>query len=859
MMKYLSLLIFLTFLSFNSLFASNRLSVDSLRSTISGQSGELYVNSLNEVSMTLLQNGQYDDANTFANEALNKASSGKNQVGMATAYDRLGMVCQAKYDYTNAMKYFVNGLKIRNSIDDKAGIATSKNFIGVVFFQQEDPESSEENLVNSLTIREEIKDWKGAAETHKNLADLYLFKKLYGKAQEHYDKAFALRRDLEDYKGAAAIASHIGGILTDLGNFDGALVYYSMSLDLNSSIEDMEGIANDFNDIALTNIEQETYDEAEDANMRAMGIRQDLGDKLGIAECYKNYGVIYSNTGNFVEAKKNLAMSVELLKTMETQPGKQEIYKNISDAYFQMKDYQNAYQNQLAFVKEKEELFSYEKSTALLELTTKYESEFAAEKQAVEIANLKQRDAYNQKFNYFLFALLGLGILFMVSLFKSYNRKKKDNAKLRSMNDEIKKQSEEISKQHDMLEEKNANLDVLNSKLVDEMAERESIEQSSFARDRFLATMAHEMRTPMNIITGLTHLLLEEDPRPEQVEHLRTLQFSANNLVVFINDVLDYSKIEAGRITLEKRDFSIRKTFEEVMTRFRLPAEDKNIALNFTMDTKIPEMVTGDDVRLNQILTNLIGNSISSTEKGAIEINAKLHEMSKKDMTILLSIADTGVGMDQEQLDEMFTNFKRKSSDMFDGYGSSGLELAITKRLVDLQNGKIEATSKVGVGTTFMLYLPFKIADDTPKQKTNKKAAKRTFTHLAGNRVLLVEDNKINQLVVAKLLRKLDIDVVTADDGIEALEAIGKMYFDLCLMDIQMPKMDGYRATAEIRKNPDPRKRDMPIIALTASAFLTEKEKAKLFGINDHVGKPFGQEDLLEKISDCLAIHAKQS
>jgi len=235
------------------------------------------------------------------------------------------------------------------------------------------------------------------------------------------------------------------------------------------------------------------------------------------------------------------------------------------------------------------------------------------------------------------------------------------------------------------------------------------------------------MRTPMNIITGLSHLLLEENPRLEQVEHLRTLQFSANNLVVFINDVLDYSKIEAGRITLEKRDFSIRKTFEEVMSRFRLPAEDKNISLNFTMDTKIPEMVTGDPVRLNQILTNLLGSSISTTEKGAIEINAKLYEMSKKDMTILLSIADTGKGMDQEQLDEMFSNFKRKSSDMFEGYGNSGLELAITKRLVDLQNGKIEATSKVGVGTTFILYLPFKIADDTPKTATNKKAEKKTM------------------------------------------------------------------------------------------------------------------------------------
>ena len=337
---------------------------------------------------------------------------------------------------------------------------------------------------------------------------------------------------------------------------------------------------------------------------------------------------------------------------------------------------------------------------------------------------------------------------------------------------------------------------------------------------------------------------------------MRTLQFSANNLVVFINDVLDYSKIEAGRITLDNRDFSIKNTFEEVMTRFKLPAEDKNIELNFTMDTKIPERVTGDPVRLNQILTNLINNSLQYTEQGGIDINAKLHEMSKKDMTIILTIADTGKGMDQAQLDDMFQSFKRKASDMFEGYGSTGLELAITKRLVDLQNGKIEGVSTVGSGTTFTLYLPFKIADDKPVSNVSKVEEKKTFDHLSGNRILLVEDNRINQLVVAKLLRKLNIDVVTADNGLEALEAIDKMYFDLCLMDIQMPKMDGYRATAEIRKNSDPRKRDMPIIALTASAFLTEKEKAKLFGMNDHVGKPFGQEDLLEKISDCLAIHA---
>jgi len=837
---------------------SNNTKVDSLRSTLDGKVGEAYVIGLNEIVSNLIQNKELNEASTLANEAFKKADEMGFQNGLANANDRLGQICQAKYDYTNAMKYFVAALKIRDGLNDKKGIATSKNHIGVVFYQQENPESSEENLVNALTIREEINDKKGSAETHKNLADLYLFKKLYGKAQQHYDQAFEIRRDLKDFQGAAKISSHIGNILTDLGNFDGALVYFNMSLDLHSSIEDLKGIGDDFNNIALSHIAQGSFEDALDANERAFGLRQDMKDQLGIAECHKNFGIIYSELGDRKEAKTNLEKCVKMLGGMETLPGKQEIYKDVSNAYHSMKDYENAYKNQIAFVKEKEAFFTKEKSTALMELTTKYESEFAAEKNKAEIDQLKQKQSYNKRFNYFLFALIGLGALFMVSLYRSYMQKKKDNTTLRNMNGEIKRQKEEIANQHGLLEEKNANLDVLNSKLVNEMAERESIEQSSFARDRFLATMAHEMRTPMNIITGLTHLLLEENPRAEQIEHLRTLQFSANNLVVFINDVLDYSKIEAGRITLEKRDFSIKNTFEEVMTRFTLPAEDKNIKLDFTMDTKIPEFVTGDPVRLNQILTNLLNNSIQNTDKGAIEINARLHEMAKKDMTIVLTIADSGNGMEQSHLDAMFQNFKRKASDMFEGYGSTGLELAITKRLVDLQNGKIEGKTSPGQGTTFTIFLPFKMAEKPVAKSKSPSSEKKTFDHLAGNRILLVEDNKINQLVVAKLLRKLNMDVVTADNGLEALEAIDKMYFDLCLMDIQMPKMDGYRATAEIRKNTDPRKRDMPIIALTASAFLTEKEKAKLFGMNDHVGKPFGQEDLLEKISDCLAIHAKQ-
>ena len=279
--------------------------------------------------------------------------------------------------------------------------------------------------------------------------------------------------------------------------------------------------------------------------------------------------------------------------------------------------------------------------------------------------------------------------------------------------------------------------------------------------------------------------------------------------------------------------------------------------LNCKFDDKIPDHLLGDSARLNQILTNLTTNAIKFTENGAVELDMMMYELNSTEATLLITIQDTGEGIDPERLYEMFHKFSENTEeDIFEGYATSGLGLAITKRLVDLQNGKIEVESAPGHGTKFTVLLPYKVVKKV-KSGVENTATSATKSHdqLAGNRILLVEDNKINQLVVANMLKKLGIEVVTADNGLEALDEFAKQYFDLVLMDIQMPKMDGYRTTAEIRKSTDSRKREVPIIALTASAFLTAKEKAKLFGMNDHVGKPFGPEDLLEKISNCLAVY----
>ncbi len=862
-MKKIYLFFFFS-LMFGAVYAQEK-TIDELKESLQTFSHQAKVDQLNELSSRLRNTGSYD-AITYAQEAYDLADQIQYTPGKANACDNLGLAYLSRHDYEHAMKQFVEGLKIRNELEDQKGIATSKNNIGWVFSLQEDMNSALTNLNQALEIRIEIEDLEGAAETHENLGYVYLFQKIYGKAREEYALALELRLGQKQLEEAAKLASYLGKIARDMGDHEGALAYYNQSLNLNNAIDKIEDIANDYNNIALVYIAQanssiidkeEFLEEAYDANTAAFDIRKKHDNKLALAETYKNFGLIFLSLGKKETGIENLEKSASLIKEIGPEPGTQNILKSISDIYYANQNFEKAFEYQLEYANYRDVIFNNEKSTALLELTTKYQSEFTAEKQKRQIELLENEKAVNTKIRTFLLALVGLGILLVIVLFASYRSKQRDNKLLLNKNEEINRQKSEIDTKNFELKDKNDSLDDLNQKLVNEMAERESIEQSSFARDRFLATMSHEMRTPMNIIIGLTHLLLSEKPRKDQIEHLRTLQFSANNLVVFINDILDFSKIEAGKLTLENREFNPKETFEEVVNRNEKAAKDKGLILNCKFDNKIPDLLLGDSARLNQILTNLATNAIKFTANGAVELDMMMYELNNSEATLLITVQDTGEGIDSERVYEMFHKFsENKEEDVFEGYANSGLGLAITKRLIDLQNGKIEVESAPGQGTKFTVLLPYKVIKKTSgRAESSKDNNTNSHEGLAGNHILLVEDNKINQLVVANMLKKLGIEVVTADNGLEALDEFAKQYFDLVLMDIQMPKMDGYRTTAEIRKYSDPRKRDVPIIALTASAFLTAKEKAKLFGMNDHVGKPFGPEDLLEKISDCLAVY----
>lgn len=378
---------------------------------------------------------------------------------------------------------------------------------------------------------------------------------------------------------------------------------------------------------------------------------------------------------------------------------------------------------------------------------------------------------------------------------------------------------------------------------------KDKAEKAAVAKQDFLSTMSHEIRTPLNVVIGMARLLIDEDPKPEQLEYLKSLQFSANNLLVIINDILDFSKIEAGKVKLEKINFSIHEVVEGVMSAFLFRAEEKGISLKCVIDEAVPERIIGDQVRLTQVLNNLVSNAIKFTEQGFVSIHVKPLNARGEHVDVSFEVRDSGIGISQDKIRTIFNSFTQATSDTTRKFGGTGLGLTICKRLVELQGGSIQVKSKEDIGSNFGFTLTYRKANQQAPQPLPENEEYR----LNDVRLLLVEDNPSNRMVACSFLGKMGVQVSVAENGQEALQSVQSQNFDIILMDLQMPLMDGYEATQAIRELGG-KYENLPIIALTADVVSDAKDRVLKAGMDDYLSKPFNPNALYQKISNNLNL-----
>ncbi len=377
--------------------------------------------------------------------------------------------------------------------------------------------------------------------------------------------------------------------------------------------------------------------------------------------------------------------------------------------------------------------------------------------------------------------------------------------------------------------------------------DKEKAERAALAKQDFLSTMSHEIRTPLNVVINMTRLLMDEGPREDQLEYMKSLQFSANHLLVIINDILDFAKIDAGKIKLEKINFSPREVSEGIIKAFKFRAEEKNISVRSDWDDTIPEYVLGDEVRLTQILNNLVGNAIKFTARGFVSVHAELLSKKKNQCKIKFDVRDTGIGIPADQLKSIFQDYTQGSDDTTRKFGGTGLGLTICKRLVDIQGGELSVRSKEGLGSSFSFILTYEHSAKITKESQQARQSVDT-EKLKGINLLLVEDNPSNRMVATSFLQKVGIQVATAEHGRQAVEKVQKDTFDIVLMDLQMPIMSGCDAASAIRNLGDDYK-DLPIIALTADVVQGVKDRVMDCGMSDYLSKPFNPDELHYKIA----------
>ncbi|OEK09013.1 hybrid sensor histidine kinase/response regulator [Flavivirga aquatica] len=723
---------------------------------------------------------------------------------------------------------FSLGVSSQKTIDDDPEIAQNNINYRIAQSQSElenfNYYKAQKNLDEALFLAEKADNKKSIGRIYAIKGRLQLIIGEEDKAIKSLNKAVEVQRIINDNKNLGKSYKIFGDVFLSKKNYYQAIDSYTAA---KSKFEE-EDLKKDLAETLLsegkTYAQLSNFQKARDVIEQSLAISKNEGFLKIQSEALINHAIIYNKLDNNEKALTLAYNGLHIAKDNKFTRIRNQAYFILSNLYNDTENYKRS----------RDFLFSHYNLTDSIRHLTRLNSSNDQETQYLlndQIEKNKEvveklEKAEDDKSLGTLISILSVALITILSLL-TLSLYKNNNIRLKTNN---------------MLHKKNGELIIA----------KEKAELASKTKANFLSTVTHELRTPLYAVTGLSNMLLDENPKPEQVQHLKSLKFSGDYLLTFINDILQINKIEANKVDIEPESFNLKKKINNIVLALNNSALDNNINIHFEYDKDLPENFIADQLKISQILINLIGNSIKFTKDGDIWIRVYKIEDYGKIYKLRFEVEDNGIGINQEKQDNMFESFSQGSIQINRKYGGTGLGLSIVKGLIDLLKGKIYVKSQLGKGTTFYFEIPLEhttIEEVQEKRATYFSDNNNNKLNLSNVKILVVEDNKINQMITKKILTKMDLNCDITDNGEDAVEMIKSNNYNIVLMDIHMPGISGIEATKIIRTFD----KELTIFALTAVTIEDKMHEFEEAGFTDIIPKPFKQEEFEKKLYNALS------
>jgi signal transduction histidine kinase/DNA-binding NarL/FixJ family response regulator/uncharacterized protein YutD len=708
-------------------------------------------------------------------------------------------------------KRFVNrALAIAGNIEHKEGLVRSYVALGHIATVEQSYLEAIAKYRDALSIEMSRNNWADVSMCHNYIGEVYFIQERTDSALYHFNRAIANGNVSANDESFVRAYCNIGNLHYAQGNVQKAVDHYERAIDRMGQRKSYGVLALPYYHIGLIELDAGDRLKARESFMSALRIAGEGAPTAFQAEVNHVVGCMFLEEKSTARALVYLHQSLDLAHRSQSRKYLIAGYQKLSEAYDQAGDVDNAekYQGYYATIKDK-------KYTAEIEATLDTErlrNDLLDAENGRKLAEAEVRNSYIITITLTSgVVLMGVFLFFIIGQYRAKNRT-----------------------------------------ALELQAAIEQVERSEAEKEKFLAYTSHEIRTPLNALVGMIQLLKNTTMSRQQKKYVDTVKSSSDNILVIVNDILDLSRIESGKIDFEHVDFMLTELIEEIVYMMRPKAQGKGIELRAELHKEIPAVVKGDPLRINQILLNLVSNAVKFTEEGEVVLGAHLLTESDGKVKIGFTVTDSGIGIKKDKLSSVFNRFEQEDSHTTRKYGGAGLGLSITKQLVELQGGNVSVRSTYGEGTVFSVRLEF--PKGSSSVDTIKSVDRRNSIppeQLDHTSILVVDDNILNVQILVDLLSNWNntLHIETAEDGRVAVQKIAAAQYDVVLMDIQMPRMNGYTATRYIREQMEEPKRSLPVIAMTAHALSRIEEDVREAGMDDYISKPIDIDDLTAKIS----------